>query len=104
MTLLLLNIVLNGARRTWLGHMQSHANTPSVPLMELTGERKCPHLTWAERENAVMGRRKTLRRSIEGLTEKLKEDNLRRMKKAKERITAPEEVKTEARDVYEEGK
>lgn len=28
--------------------------------MELTGERKCPHLTWAERENAVMGRRKNI--------------------------------------------
>lgn len=39
-----------------------------------------------------------------GLREKLKEDNLRRMKKAKERITAPEEVKREARDMYEEGK
>lgn len=54
--------------------------------------------------NAVMGEEKTLRWRIVGLREELKEDNLRRMKKAKERITAPEEVKREARDMYEEGK
>lgn len=69
--------------------------------MELTRERQRTALTWVERENAEIEKERKKARKWELLGgERNWKENLRRKKEVKDWITAPEEVKREAGDMY----